>query len=1095
MVLVLAVLLLGIAGAKFDKVTLRMSSNTTNLVLSISAPLTSGLVLIGLLAGPAAADDLTVSDDRTSSADTTSGDGNGPGDITVDGTGSIDVTSGIAVTINSDNSLTNNGLIQNTAESGAIGVLIDGSVGDLSGSISNSGQINIPGPEDGSAIENQPAINTGIQFNGPGTLTGSISNNAGGDILVGGNASYGLNLQSDIVGDIINNSRIATSGVESTTVNITGAIDGSITNTGDINATGRDGIGLYLGGSLSGTITHNGGIDSGLSSFRDVDFNLIPEASGEAGIWIAGSVGGGLQILGNQVTEALEQELEVGDPALSIGDADISVIGDGQLIRVKPGGASGTLNDITLGVVGSGDNAFAILNQGVMSVGGTTEGINVEGITIEGLVSGGTIYTTTLNGGLRNAGGDIRAGTTDGTSVAIRIGDYGTVPAINNSGDILSVTNDSTENTVDGIIGDIGGDATAIIVDQNGSLTSVTNSGIIEANAAGSGSSAFAIIDRAGTLTSLTNTGDVRALIRDGSTGTTTALDVRTSTNDFTFFNSGNVAGDIYLGDGNDTFTVTGGSVAGTVISLAGGNDTVSLSDTSVTGTFAFTNGLKTASVMSSSLVGGFTKTGAIIDLVVDNTDWTLPADAGASLRNLDIQGGTTLRIEVDGVNNQAGTLSATDTANIAADTTIVPVLRSFITDQQTFVLVQAGQLNSGIVLNQAVPASTSYIHSTAVVRDDTDPNTILLQVTRRSAEDLGLTTNMGTLFDNAGDALSQDSSLFTSLAAITDQVTFEDALRQFVPDTSNAVIQSALNQQNMALGAINRRLDRVPAQGFYRDRPTVWLQPMGHYAKRKAEGEELGYTTWSGGIAIGTDRQVGEMSRAGIAYTQLWSFPDELSSFDRPTEFSSSQLNGYLRTGNNIRHLQGNVTFGYDSFNSERNVRFDSIDRTTLGDWNGYQIGSAIQLALGTKRGNFSFIPMARVSYLRFHQGSYLEENGGNGLNLDVASNDTDSLRGSLGLAGRQAFIREDGTSFELEFRGNYTREFMTGTRDLEVSFATSNAPFILEGQPLTQDVFSLGFGVFYKNDHATISFDYDGEKASGYTAHTGAVTVRFRF
>lgn len=1056
---------------------------------------TAGLAFLAAAISPAVADDLTVSDERTSGVDTATGDGTGPGDITIDGAGSIDITSGVGVTINSNNSLTNNGLIQNTAESGAIGVLIDGSSGNLTGSITNSGQINLPGPAEGSAIENQPAINTGIQFNGPGTLTGSIVNNSGGDILVRGNASYGLNLQSDVIGDIVNNSRIATSGVESTTVNITGILDGSITNTGDINATGRDGIGLYIGGTVSGSITHNGGIDAGLASFRDIDFNLIPERSGDAGIWIAGSVGSGLQILGNGVTEALEQELDAGDPALGIGDADISVIGDGQLIRVKPGGASGTLNNITMGVVGSGDNAFAILNRGVMSVGGTTEGLNVEGIIIEGLVSGGTIYTTTLNGGIRNDGGDIRAGTTDGTSVAIRIGDYGTVPAINNSGDILSVTNDSGEDVVEGIISDLGGDATAIIVDQNGSLTSVTNSGIIEANAAGSGSSAFAIVDRAGTLTSLNNTGDLRALIRDGSSGTTTALDVRTSVNDFTFFNSGTVAGDIYLGDGNDTFTVTGGSVLGRLISLAGGNDTVTLSDTAVTGTFAFTNGLKTASVVNSSLVGGFTKTGAIIDLVVDNTDWTLPADAGASLRNLDIQGGTTLRIEVDGVNNQAGTLSATDTANIAADTTIVPVLRSFITDQQTFVLVQAGQLNSGIVLDQAVPASTSYMHSTAVIRDNTDPNTILLQVTRRTAEDLGLTTNMGILYDNAGGAFSQDSSLFTSLAAITDQTTFEDALRQFVPDTSNAVVQSALNQQNMALGAINRRLDRVPAQGFYRDRPTVWIQPMGHYAKRKTDGEQLGYTTWSGGIAIGTDRQVGEMARAGIAYTQLWSFPDELSSFDKPTEFSSSQLNGYLRAGNNIRHLQGNVTFGYDSYNTERNVRFDTVDRTVLGDWNGYQLGSAIQLSLGTKRGNFSFIPMARLSYLRLHQGSYVEENGGGGLNLEVASNNTDSLRGSLGLAGRQAFIQEDGTSFELELRGNFTREFMTGTRDMEVSFVNTNTPFILQGAPLTQNIFSLGFGVFYKNDHATISFDYDGEKASGYTAHTGAVTVRFRF
>jgi uncharacterized protein with beta-barrel porin domain len=70
-----------------------------------------------------------------------------------------------------------------------------------------------------------------------------------------------------------------------------------------------------------------------------------------------------------------------------------------------------------------------------------------------------------------------------------------------------------------------------------------------------------------------------------------------------------------------------------------------------------------------------------------------------------------------------------------------------------------------------------------------------------------------------------------------------------------------------------------------------------------------------------------------------------------------------------------------------------------------------------------------------------------------------------------------------------------MTGTQDLELAFAAGGTPFILQRVGNTQGLFSLGLGVFYKNEHATVSFDYDGEKGSGYTAHTGAVTVRFRF
>jgi adhesin HecA-like repeat protein len=1072
-----------------------MSFRLPRLLSPALTPSLIGMVILALNTAAARADDLTISDTRTTPANTAAGNGTGPGDITISSAGAVNLTTGIPVTLNSDNSVTNNGQISVEAESNVTGILVDGTVGNLVGNIVNNGVISIPGPATDSSLIDTPVNNIGIYLSGPGSLTGSIVNDSAGSIEVGGNASFGIRINTALIGSVTNAGRVTTIGDDATSISITGSVSGNISNTGSITASGLGGIGLYAGGPVSGKITNNGSINVGQGTFRDIDLNLIPESSGEAAIWIANSVTGGLEILGNRVTEALEADLETDDPALAITDAQVGVVGSGNAIRVRPGGPGGTLSNITMGAVGTGENAFAILNQGLVSVGSTETGVAVEGIVIEGMVSGSTIYSATLIGGLRNDGGDIRAGTSDATSIAIRIGAYGTVPAISNSGEILSITTDSEEDPENNVSSDLGGDAYAIIVDQNGSLSSVSNTGIIQANAAGAGSSAFAIVDRAGTLTNFFNTGDVLAVIRGDSSGTVTALDVRTSVNDFTFFNSGTIAGDIYVGDGNDTFTVTGGSIDASVISMAGGNDTIALSDTTVAGSFRFTTGTKIASVTNTTLNGGFVGTGSIIDLTVANSDWTIPADAGAVLRTVDIQGGTTLRIEVDGVNNRAGTISATGTANLAADTQIVPILSNFITDQQTFTLVEAGQLNTSLVASEAVVAETSYMHTIQVIDDATNPNAILLQVTRRNAEDLGLSSNLGTLYEGSGAALSLDSNLFTSLASFTTQSDFEGALQQILPDTSDAVMQSAIDQQNMALGAINRRLDRVPALGFYRDRPTVWLQPMGHYAKRAAQGEQQGYSQWSGGIAIGTDRQVGEITRAGLAYTQLWSFPDEFTSFDKPTEFSSSQLNGYFRMGNETRHIQGGVTFGYDSLNSERKVQFDGIDRTALADWNGYQVSTAWQLALGVKRGTVSFVPLARIQYLYLHQGSYAEEGGGNGLNLAVSSNDSDSLRGSLGLAGRKAFIQENNTSLELEMRANYTREFMTGTQDLEVGFATGGTPIILQRAAHTQNLMSVGLGVFYKNEHATVSFDYDGEKASGYTGHTAAVTVRFRF
>ena len=93
-----------------------------------------------------------------------------------------------------------------------------------------------------------------------------------------------------------------------------------------------------------------------------------------AAIWIAGPVTGGIQIIGNRVTEADELTLAFDDPALSINDSEITAIGSGQAIRIAPGGSSGNLANVIVGVVGSGDNAVAVLNQGLINTGNITEG-------------------------------------------------------------------------------------------------------------------------------------------------------------------------------------------------------------------------------------------------------------------------------------------------------------------------------------------------------------------------------------------------------------------------------------------------------------------------------------------------------------------------------------------------------------------------------------------------------------------------------------------------------------------------------------------------------------------------------------------------
>lgn len=94
-----------------------------------------------LLAGPAAADDLTISGKTASPVSTAAAANNTPGNITITSTGSVDVSqTGPAVLLNSNNAVSNAGTISNAFGTGAIGINI---VPTFTGAVTNSGTINV----------------------------------------------------------------------------------------------------------------------------------------------------------------------------------------------------------------------------------------------------------------------------------------------------------------------------------------------------------------------------------------------------------------------------------------------------------------------------------------------------------------------------------------------------------------------------------------------------------------------------------------------------------------------------------------------------------------------------------------------------------------------------------------------------------------------------------------------------------------------------------------------------------------------------------------------------------------------------------------
>jgi hypothetical protein len=153
-------------------------------------------ILLASLASPAFADDLTVTTTVNNPVATSHASNGTAGNITINSNAKVSIgTAGAAVTLDSNNAITNMGLIENSATaSGAIGAHI---LGGVTGSFTNDGPsnaiINLPGNSAGSF---------GLLLDGAAAFNGNINLSTGGSLTVTGLNATGVAVKAPLNGNL-----------------------------------------------------------------------------------------------------------------------------------------------------------------------------------------------------------------------------------------------------------------------------------------------------------------------------------------------------------------------------------------------------------------------------------------------------------------------------------------------------------------------------------------------------------------------------------------------------------------------------------------------------------------------------------------------------------------------------------------------------------------------------------------------------------------------------------------------------------------------------------------------------------------------------
>lgn len=958
-----------------------------------------------------------------------------PDNITITAAGSVKPTSGTAVTLNSSHTVTNNGIVQITDSNDAVGILARGG---FTGAVTNTGSITIdesftPTDSDNDGDLDGPlATGSGrhaIRVQGPGVFTGSIANS--GAIVVEGNDSTGISIETNLVGSVSTTNSIAISGARAHGLRVGAAVSGDVTARGSISATGEGAQALTIDGPVAGGVRVQGTLLSSGYRFTTsptdpavvAKFDADDLRQGGPTISITGNVARGLLLdapPADKDTANADEDAD-GLPDATEGTASVTSFGAAPALQV---GAAG--QTVQLGVVGTGDNAYGVVNLGSVRGLGVYEGVSATGVRLG--VAGGQVI---IDGGVRNAS-IITGGAMGADAIGLVVEGGAQTPVIRNTGTIAATTVSEGAHVV-----------TGLAIRAGASVPSVINTGSLSAGVLGEKGDSYALRDQSGTLTDIRNAGAITALVtanddandKDDSdndasnevvTGKAVAVDVSANTTgvrlvqakDLT--NAPSIAGEIRFGSGSDRLEALAGTIDGDIAFGAGANTLLIDGGAAVTGRITAVGGTLNLSVVDGTL--NFRTTDAV------------------AASSLTLGAKSQLTFLADPTTGAATRLDVSGAASIASGAKLGLRLTSLQNGTQTYTVIQAGQLSAGTI-DSSLLGSIPYLYNSSLAAN-TSTGAVQITVARKTATQLQLASSVASAYEPLITAIGRDDALETVLLGVTDRATFVSLYDQMLPNRSGGIFQWA----SAASDAFSRAsMDRSASRGG------IFVQETAFGVVRESNGEQAGYKAWGLGLSGGYETPETGLGSFGVTVSGA---SGELSD-NRAIDTEKMILNtveagAYWRVQANGFTASAAASGGYLDVDSDRvvGVNFGDdqyIERKASADWKGWTINARAAADYKVTLGEAMFLrPSASVAYHRLREDGYTEQGGGQAIDLIVSDRTTTQLTAYAGL-GIGAFFGEDGVGWGPELTVGWRQGLKDSGGSTTARFASGGPAFTL--------------------------------------------------
>jgi hypothetical protein len=1073
---------------------------------------TAALAPLLLYAGGVRAETQVTSGSRTTPIATSMANAGAADDVTITADGAIKPTaSGAIATVDSDNTLTNNGVLSTNNVSDSIGVLV---LGGHAGTVLNSATISLvedydytdddsDGDYDGLFAKGSGRY--GIRLTGSDPFVGAITNDSAGSITIEGNDSAGVSLETALTGSLLNAGTISVTGDRGYGVRNTGTISGDLTSTGSVSVLGAGSVGVAVDGDVSGVFKIQGSVYSTgyrvTSRYADPDDEALLDADdlpqGGGGARVTADVGGGV-LLDAPPTDTNDDtsDDEDGDGVTDSSEGTASITAYGSAPALLIGSDS---RAVTVGAVGTGDDAYGLLIKGSVTAAGIHDGITATGVQL----GGATGQSTVITGGVR-LDGSISASAYEADAVGLRLNAGAVADTLWNKGSLTA-----------SVTGDTAVTATALGIAAGASMTTVTNAGVISATVAGEGGSAYAIVDQSGGLKTITNTGTIAAYVYatddeydtdDSDTdaanevvkGVATAIDVSRNTTGVTIVQSGVNDGD----DGDDGVadTDTDGDgvddadeplIRGRVL-LGSGDDSLSILNGGLIGDVAFGDGADRLTIDGTGyMIGALTDSDGKLDIAISDGKLYLTNAETIKATSLTLGADSTLVFTADPA---AGTQTklVVGAATIASGATLGLNLTSLLTTPTTYTVIEAGSLTAGTI-DQDLLGNAPYLY---VAKGYAEGNNVLIDVRQRTAAEAAMSRGQTSAYDAVFAALSNNTDIADAFLGQNTRDGFFNLYDQMLPSQGEGLFAALQTVQQQISAATAVRPDGAERYGP----DSAWVQEINALVRRD-DGDTQGSDTQALGVVAGYEA-MGEAGGAlGVTLAAV-----SLEEHDTVAKLGEKTTASILQAGLYWRRAVGGWRFnlggglGYSRFNGDRAFLAGDTDGdgvaqasiTNTAAWNGMVANAFTGLAYEARLGRAYLRPEGRLDYVWLWEGEREEHGGGAGFDLTVASRNASNLSGDLGLVlgaqyGTDVWVRP-------EVRVGYRQTLAGAMGDTIASFA-GGAPFTLASSTDKQGAVTLNLAL--RTGTALSYFAVEGgvEASRGQTKYSARLIGRAMF